>query len=59
MRCTKQFPVSSAGAEYLSDFDALQSGAVSLSQLPGRKNVLWFSGGSFEFLMPDVIPVQI
>jgi VWFA-related protein len=44
--------------EYLSDFDALRQVAVSLSQLPGRKNVLWFSGGSTNFVMPDVIPVR-
>ena len=44
--------------EYLSDFNTLHQVAVSLSQLPGRKNVLWFSGGSTSFLMPDAIPVQ-
>lgn len=44
--------------EYLTDFDTLRQVAVSLSQLPGRKNVLWFSGGSTSFLMPDAIPVQ-
>ena len=44
--------------EYLTDFDTLRQVAVSLSQLPGRKNVLWFSGGSTSFLLPDVIPVQ-
>jgi VWFA-related protein len=40
---------------YLSDFETLHQVAVSLSQLPGRKNVLWFSGGSTRFLMPDAI----
>ena len=44
--------------KYLTDFDALRQVAVSLSQLPGRKNVLWFSGGSTSFLMPDAFPVQ-
>jgi VWFA-related protein len=44
--------------EYLSDFDTLRQVAVSLSQLPGRKNVLWFSGGSTRFLTPDAIPIQ-
>jgi VWFA-related protein len=44
--------------EYLTDFDTLRQVAVSLSQLPGRKNVLWFSGGSTSFLTPDAIPVQ-
>ena len=44
--------------EYLTDFDTLHQIVVSLRQLPGRKNVLWFSGGSTSFLMPDAIPVQ-
>ena len=44
--------------EHLTDFDTLRQVAASLSQLPGRKNVLWFSGGSTSFLMPDAIPVQ-
>jgi VWFA-related protein len=49
--------------ERLTDFDTLRQVAVSLRQLPGRKNVLWFSGGYFSggstsFLMPDAIPVQ-
>jgi VWFA-related protein len=44
--------------EYLTDFDTLHQVSVSLSQLPGRKNVLWFSGGSTSFLAPDAIPVQ-
>jgi VWFA-related protein len=46
------------GREYLSDFDTLHQMVVSLSQLPGRKNVLWFSGGSTLFLIPDAIPLQ-
>ena len=32
--------------------------AASLSQVPGRKNVLWFSGGSTLFLISDVIALQ-
>ena len=44
--------------EYLTDFDTLHQLALSLSQLPGRKNILWFSGGSTSFLMPDAIPVE-
>ncbi len=44
--------------EGLTDFDTLRQVAVSLRQLPGRKNVLWFSGGSTRFLMPDSIPIQ-
>src|ERR1700742_4962380 len=34
--------------ELLTDFDTLHQVAVSLRQLPGRKNVLWFSGGFFS-----------
>jgi VWFA-related protein len=46
------------GREYLTDFDTLRQLVVSLSQLPGRKNVLWFSGGSTRFLIPDAIQLQ-
>ena len=47
------------GREYLTDFEALRQMAVALSQLPGRKNVLWFSGGTAEHtLIPDAIPLQ-
>ncbi|HEX3436829.1 MAG TPA: VWA domain-containing protein [Pseudacidobacterium sp.] len=41
------------GREYLSDIDTLHQIAVSLDQLPGRKNLLWFSGGTTLFLLPD------
>ena len=41
------------GREYLSDIDTLRQMAVYLSQLPGRKNILWFSGGSTAFLRDD------
>lgn len=44
--------------EYLADLDTLRQIAYSLSQLPGRKNVLWFSGGSTRVLIPDAIEVQ-
>ena len=47
------------GRQYLTDFETLQEIATALSQLPGRKNVLWFSGGSMErTLLPDAIPLQ-
>jgi VWFA-related protein len=46
------------GSEYLTDFDTLRQMAGSLSQLPGRKNVLWFSGGSTLFLNSDAIALQ-
>ena len=41
------------GREYLSDIDTLHQVATYLSQLPGRKNVLWFSGGSTLYLRDD------
>jgi VWFA-related protein len=41
------------GREYLSDIDTLRQMAVYLSQLPGRKNILWFSGGSTAYLRDD------
>jgi VWFA-related protein len=41
------------GREYLSDIDTLHQISAYLSRLPGRKNVLWFSGGSTAFLRPD------
>jgi VWFA-related protein len=46
------------GREYLADFDSLHQIAASLRQLPGRKNVLWFSGGSTRFLIPNDIEFQ-
>jgi VWFA-related protein len=41
------------GREYLSDIDTLHQISACLSRFPGRKNVLWFSGGSTAFLRPD------
>ena len=41
------------GRAYLSDLDTMRQIATYLSQLPGRKNVIWFSGGSTNFLWPD------
>lgn len=41
------------GALYANDYQTLQQIIAYLSQLPGRKNVLWFSGGSSFFLKPD------
>jgi VWFA-related protein len=42
----------------LTDLDLLRQIAASVSQLPGRKNVLWFSGGSTLFLLPSDVPLQ-
>ena len=41
------------GFWYPSDRDTLGQIAVFLDQIPGRKNVLWFSGGSNVYLRPD------
>jgi VWFA-related protein len=41
------------GREWLSDIDTLRQIAIYLSQLPGRKNILWFSGGSTLYLRDD------
>ena len=46
-----RFPPTSR--EYLSDIDTLRQMATYLSQLPGRKNILWFSGGSTLYLRDD------
>ena len=43
---------------YLSDMDTMRQIVISLRQVPGRKNVLWFSGGSTLFLIPNVIPTR-
>jgi VWFA-related protein len=41
------------GREYMNDFQTLRQIELYLGQIPGRKNVLWFSGGSALFLRPD------
>jgi VWFA-related protein len=51
-----RFPPS--GRAYLSDLDTMRQIANYLSQLPGRKNVIWFSGGSTLFLWPDEVVFQ-
>jgi VWFA-related protein len=45
------------GSYAISDQDALRQIAIYLDQLPGRKNVLWFTGGSNLFLRPDATNV--
>jgi VWFA-related protein len=44
---------------YLSDFDTLKQIEFYVGQIPGRKNVLWFSGGSTFFLQPDVSSLSV
>ena len=44
---------------YLNDFDTLRQIEFMVGQIPGRKNVLWFSGGSTFFLRPDVTSLSV
>lgn len=46
------------GSWYASDFGTLRQMAAFLSQMPGLKNVLWFTGGSNLFLKPDPTSMQ-
>lgn len=39
------------GREYRTDIDTLRQMSAYLAQVPGHKNVLWFSGGSTAFLL--------
>lgn len=41
------------GRLYYNDFTTLQQIADDFGQYPGRKNILWFSGGSTLYLKPD------
>jgi VWFA-related protein len=43
---------------YLTGLDTMRQIASYLSQLPGRKNVIWFSGGSTHFLWPDELALH-
>jgi len=43
----------SPGAWMATDIETLQQMAVYLSQIPGRKNLIWFTGGSNLFLNTD------
>ena len=42
-----------ADAQYASDMSALMGMVAQLRDLPGRKNLLWFSGGSTLAISPD------
>lgn len=47
----KAIPRFQAGdAEYATDYGTMQQMAYYLSEVPGKKNLLWFSGGSSLFL---------
>lgn len=41
------------GREYYTDLFTLHKIAADFGQYPGRKNILWFSGGSTLYLRPD------
>lgn len=47
------------GREFRTDTDTLQQIAVYLSQVPGRKNVLWFSGGSTSHLLDGLSALTV
>ena len=46
------------GRAYLSGLDTMRQLANYLSQLPGRKNVIWFSGGPTNFVWPDEVALH-
>jgi VWFA-related protein len=46
------------GREYLTDGRLLEQMAFHLEDVPGRKNVLWFSGGSTIYLQPPPLWVR-
>lgn len=50
--------VQRPGADYATDRDTLQQIAFYLSQVPGRKNLLWFTGGSRLYLAVDPMSGQ-
>ncbi|MFT4113834.1 VWA domain-containing protein [Silvibacterium sp.] len=50
-RSIPRFPPT--GREWLNDLDTMHRLALSLGPLQGRKNVIWFSGGSTLFLRED------
>jgi VWFA-related protein len=47
------------GAWMASDLDTLQQIAVYMDQIPGRKNLLWFTSGSNLLLRPDPMSVIV
>jgi VWFA-related protein len=52
-----RFPLP--GREYMDDFQTLQQIQAYLGEIPGRKNVLWFSGGSTFYLRSDVDALSV
>ncbi|HTV09849.1 MAG TPA: VWA domain-containing protein [Candidatus Aquilonibacter sp.] len=47
------------GRGYRTDTQTLQQIAVYLSQVPGRKNILWFSGGSTAYLLEGLSALTV
>lgn len=47
------------GRAYRTDTQTLRQIAVYLSQVPGRKNVLWFSGGSTAYLLEGLSALTV
>jgi VWFA-related protein len=45
--------------EYMDDFQTMQQIQAFLGEIPGRKNVLWFSGGSTFYLRSDVDALSV
>jgi VWFA-related protein len=45
--------IAPPGGIRLNDFDTMRQIAAYLGQIRGRKNIIWFSGGSPIFLRPD------
>jgi VWFA-related protein len=51
------FPLPTA--RYMTDYETLQQIALYLGQFPGRKNVMWFSGGSNLFLRANAAELPV
>src|SRR5215469_10190836 len=47
------------GREYRSDADTLRQIGIYLRQIPGRKNVLWFTGGSTAYLLDGLAALTV
>jgi VWFA-related protein len=54
-----RFPPPDRGAYTESGYITLQTIENNLAQYPGRKNILWFSGGSSLFLHADPLDHQV
>ncbi len=50
--------IQETAAEYATDYGTMQQMAFYLNQVPGKKNLLWFSGGSSAYLHVDPMADQ-